>query len=123
MVEVKGLKTLVRTMRKAGEDLSDLKDVHQMVGNMVVAVAQQLAPKRSGALAGSIRAGRLASGVSVKAGGAQIPYAGPIHWGWPARNIEANPFLTNAAAQTESQWSDLYFSELEKIIERVEGDK
>jgi HK97 gp10 family phage protein len=123
VVQVVGVKELRATMKKAGEDLADLKAIHQAAGNIVVAVAQQLAPKRSGALAGTIRATRQAAGVAVKAGSASVPYAGPIHWGWRARNITGNPFLTDAAAQTEEQWVSLYYAELEKIIERVEGDK
>ena len=81
-----------------------------------------MAPKVSGALAGSIRASRLAGGISVKAGSAGIPYANPIHWGWPARNIEASLFLTNAASQSEPEWTAFYEQELDKIIDRVKGD-
>jgi len=119
--EVKGGRELRKTLRKAGDDLGDLKDVHQAVGNMVAATASGLAPRRSGALAGSIRASRAATSATIRAGGARIPYAGPIHWGWPARNITANPFLSNAATSTEPAWVALYETELEKIIDRVEG--
>jgi HK97 gp10 family phage protein len=122
-VQVLGAKELRKTMKQAGDDLGDLKAVHQAAGNIVVAAAQALAPKRSGALAGSIRAAKLAGGISVKVGGAGIPYANPIHWGWPKRNIEAQPFLSDAATQTEAQWVALYEEELEKIIQRVEGDE
>ena len=48
-----------------------------------------------------MRASRLAKGVRVSVGRATVPYAGAIHWGWPARNISAQPFLTDAAKQTE----------------------
>ena len=103
-VQVVGAKELRKTMKAAGDDLGDLKDVHQAVGQLVVGVAQGLAPKRSGALAGSIRATRQAGGVAIKVGSARIPYANPIHWGWPKRNIEAQPFLSDAATQSEAQW-------------------
>jgi hypothetical protein len=120
-VEVIGARELRKTMKAAGDDLGELKDAHQAVGNMVVGVARGLAPNRSGALAGSIRATRTISGVGIKAGGARIPYAGPIHWGWPKRNIRANTFLSDAAMTTESEWVALYEAELDKILERVEG--
>jgi HK97 gp10 family phage protein len=117
-----GAKELRKTMKKAGEDLADLKAVHAKVGELVADVARQLAPKRSGQLAGTIRAAKLAGGVSVKVGTAGTPYANPIHWGWPKRNIEAQPFLSDAATQSEPRWVALYEDELNKIIERVEGD-
>jgi hypothetical protein len=88
---------------------------------MVVGVARGLTPVRTGALAGSLRAARVAGGVTVKAGSGSIPYAGPIHWGWPAHNIKANPFILNAALTTESQWVALYEDEVNKILDRVEG--
>jgi hypothetical protein len=122
-VQVRGSKELRKTLKAAGDDLSELKDVHEAVGALVARVAKSLAPVRSGQLAGSVRAARLAGGVSVRAGSARVPYSNPIHWGWPKRNIAANPFISNAALQTEPQWVALYEAELEKIIQKVEGDK
>lgn len=121
VVEVIGAKELRKTMKAAGDNLADLKDVNQAVGNMVVNVARGMAPSRTGALAGSIRAARAAGGVTVRAGSGSIPYAGPIHWGWPARGIAANPFVMNAAMTTETEWVALYEAELEKIISKIEG--
>lgn len=86
---------------------------------MVAAAAR--APRRSGKLAGSIRPGATQKAGVVRAGRASIPYAGVIHWGWPGHNIAAQPFLTEAAAATESTWSDLYWAELQRVIESIEG--
>jgi hypothetical protein len=122
VVQVRGAKELRKTLKAAGDSLADLKDVHQAVGNMVVSVARGLAPVQTGALAGSIRATRLATGVGLRAGSGSIRYAGPIHWGWPAHNIAANPFLMNAAQTTETEWVGLYEAELNRILDRVEGD-
>jgi hypothetical protein len=121
VVEVLGAKELRKTLKQAGEDLGDLKTVHQAVGNIVVSVARGLAPVRSGALAGSLRANRVAGGVSVKAGSGSIPYAGPIHWGWPAHAIKAQPFISEAATTSEATWVALYEEEVAKILDRVEG--
>jgi hypothetical protein len=121
LVEVKGVRELRKTMKAAGEDLADMKDANAAVGNMVAQTAKGIAPVRSGALAGAIRAGRAVGGVNVKAGSARIPYAGVIHWGWPAHNIAANAFLSDAATSTESAWVALYEEEIGKIIDRVEG--
>jgi hypothetical protein len=87
---------------------------------MVAAVARGLAPRVSGNLAASIGMVAVDGGIAVDA---SAPYAGPIHWGWPARNIKAQPFLSDAATQTESQWVELYEAEVDKALDRVEGDK
>jgi hypothetical protein len=55
------------------------------------------------------------------AGRASVPYAGPIHWGWPARNISANPFLSNAAVESQPRWLTGYDSDLKKIVAKVSG--
>ena len=123
MVEVRGAKELRKSLKQAGDDLSDMKDANLAVGNIVVSAAQGLAPHRTGALAGSIRAARAAGSVAIRGGLRRVPYAGVIHWGWPARNIKAQPFLSDAATSTEAEWVALYEAELDKIIDRVEGDK
>jgi hypothetical protein len=119
-VRVEGARELRRTLRAAGDKLGDLKAVHQKVGGIVVARATGTAPRRTGRLAASVRAGRLASGVAVRS---RLPYANPIHWGWPARGIAAQPFLSTAATDTEPTWIQVYEAEMERIVNSIRGDK
>jgi hypothetical protein len=118
---VEGLDRLVRTLNKAQVDLSDLKDAHAAVGRIVAADAQARAPRRTGRLAGSIRASRQARRAQVVAGGAKVLYAPAIHWGWPSRGIAANPFLSDAAQATESQWVPLYRQDVQAALDKVKG--
>jgi hypothetical protein len=119
--EVHGAKELRKTLRQAGEDMSDLKAVNKRVGDLVIGAARPLVPVRSGALAASLRPAAAAAKVTVRAGSARLPYAGPVHWGFPARNIRANPFLSDAATRTEETWVGYYFDELQAVINRVDG--
>ncbi len=100
-LRVEGLGRTLRSMSKAGADAEDMKDLMHSIGEVVVRAAQP--PTLSGALARTIRAGRGKTKAVVRAGGARAPYAGVIHYGWPARNIEPHPFLTDAIKQTRSQ--------------------
>lgn len=119
LYKVDGLKQLRSTMRKAGDDLSEFKDINRQAAGIVAGAAD--APTRTGTLAASIRpAGTKTAGI-VRAGKKSVPYAGPIHWGWPAHNIEPQTFLTDAAKSTEPQWVPLYQERLEKIINTIEG--
>jgi hypothetical protein len=119
--EVRGAKELRRTLKQAGDDLKDLKDVNRRVGDLVAGAARPHAPVRSGALAGSIRPAAAAAKVTIRAGSAKLRYAGPIHWGWPAHHIRANPFLSDAATRTEDTWVGYYFDELQTIVNKVDG--
>ena len=120
-VRVEGLDTLVRTLKKAGADIDDMKDASKKAGDTVTSAAVARAPRRTGRLAGSVRPSRLAKGVRVSVGRATVPYAGAIHWGWPARNITAQPFLTDAAKATEPTWVAQYLVDIQKIIDGVKG--
>jgi hypothetical protein len=119
--EVHGAKELRRTLKQAGEDLADLKDVNKRVGELVASAARPRVPVRSGALAASIRPAAAAAKVTIRAGSAKLPYAGPVHWGWPAHHITANPFLSDAATRTEETWVGFYFDELQAVVNKVEG--
>lgn len=118
-VEVHGLRQLRRELRKLGDDLGDLKDANAAVSRIVAAEAARRAPKRSGRLAAGVRGSRAVSRAVVRAGGAAVPYAGPIHWGWPAHNIDAQPFAADAATATEHVWLPVYETAVHRAADKV----
>ena len=120
-VQVEGLAKLTRTMRKAGEDLTELKTAHAAAGQIVARAAAASAPRRTGRLAGTLRASKAANRARVTAGTRSVPYSMPIHWGWPARKIAANPFVSQAARDTESVWLPEYLKAVEEALSHIEG--
>lgn len=120
-VRVVGLAQLKRSLKDFADGLEDLKDANAEASRLVAAKAKTLAPKRSGALADSIRGSRAAGRATVAAGTAKVPYAGPIHWGWPRRHIRANPFMTDAATATEDDWLAAYEQNIQRLADQVEG--
>jgi hypothetical protein len=121
IVRVEGARQLRATMAKAGVDLQDLVAANAQVSGYVAGRAATLAPHKSGRLAGSVRGNKAKSQAVVRVGGASVPYAGPIHYGWPARNIAAQPFAVNAAHDTEPIWLRMYLDAIQKVIDKVEG--
>lgn len=119
VVKVDGLARLRRDLRKLGSDLSDLKAANAAVAALVAAAAAARAPRRSGRLAASVRGNRAVSRATVSAGRATLPYAGPIHYGWPARGIEPQPFVHDAAQATETAWLGIYSTAVDKAVESV----
>jgi hypothetical protein len=120
-VRVEGLSAFIRAMRDAEADLDQFKDASQRAGTIVLNAATARAPRRTGRLASSGRASRAARRAVVRFGSARVPYAGPIHWGWPRRHIAAQPFAIDAARATEPTWLGGYARELEHIATKVEG--
>jgi hypothetical protein len=119
--QVDGARELRRTLKAAGDNLADLKAVNKRVGDLVVGAARPRVPVRSGRLVGSLRPAAAAAKVTIRAGSAGLRYAGPIHWGWPAHHIAANPFLSDAATTTEDTWVGYYFDELQRLVGDVKG--
>jgi HK97 gp10 family phage protein len=117
--EVEGLRALVRKLEQAGTEVSDLKQAFNRIANIVVYEAKALAPKRSGALAASIRAANSKNKSVIRAGGARIPYAMPIHWGWPRRNIAAQPFMNDAIESKRQAVMDQFELELRRLVAKL----
>ena len=93
-IRVEGLGKTLRAMSKSGADAQDMKDLMHSLGMLVVRAANP--PVLTGRLSGTLRAGRGKTKAVVRAGGARTPYAGVVHYGWPAKNKPANPFLLEA---------------------------
>lgn len=125
-VQIEGMRSLRSTLRKAGDDLTELKGVNAAAAGIAAGRAQSWAPVRSGALAASVRSSGTKTAGIVRTGNNRksasgVPYAGPIHWGWPARNIKANPFLSYSAQATEPAWIKLYTDYLDKTVGKIKG--
>ena len=76
---------------------------------------------KTGRLAGSIRAGATQKAGIIRAGRKTVPYAGPINYGWPARNIRPRTFVNDAVASTESQWAKEYETFVKKTMNQIKG--
>lgn len=120
-VRVDGVKNLRRTMKKAGDDLADLKEAHRESADIAATGARPLVPVRSGALAASLRSTGTKTAGIIRSGGARVPYAGPIHWGWPSRGIAPQPFMATGAEETEPQWLPVYLSAVDRALAKIKG--
>ena len=96
VMRIEGFNKTVRALNRAGAETQDMKDLRHSLGSLVVKTARPLTPHKTGRLAGSIRAGRGKTKAVVTAGRKSIPYAGVIHYGWPAHHIKPSMFLVKA---------------------------
>lgn len=119
-IRVVGLAKFIRATRDIDPAVKDeVKALNRWGAEQVVPVAQGLVPRRDGDLAGSIRAGATQRSGVVRAGKAAVPYAGPIHFGWPARNIRPQPFLWDALDQRRDAIFREYEQRLNRVVDRV----
>ncbi len=115
-VSITGLNAALRALSQAGADAQSMKDLMHSVGMVVVNGANP--PALTGRLSASVRAGRGKTKAVVRAGGARIPYAGVIHYGWPARNIAPNPFLSNALAAKRPEAFSVFEEGIQELLKK-----
>lgn len=120
-IKVEGQRELRKTLRQAGDDLEDLKAAHKAAAEIAAGGSRPLTPVRSGTLQGTVRAGGTKTSAVLRAGKKAVPYAGPIHWGWPNRGIAPQSFLADGAKNTEPQWVELFYEALDKALKKVKG--
>lgn len=119
---VVGQKRFVQTMRKAGADMDDLKEVNRAAAQIALPAVRNLAPRgKTGRLAGSLRVGATKRAGVIRAGRKAVLYAGPVNYGWPARHIKPRLFVNNGVASTESQWQKVYKDFIDETLEQVKG--
>ena len=119
---VVGQKRFVQTLRKAGEDLKELKEVTRRAADTATPEAVARAPRgKTGKLAGSIRVGATQKAGIIRAGRKTVLYAGPINYGWPARHIKPRTFVNDAVAGTEAQWAKEYEQFVKKTMNQIKG--
>lgn len=132
-IQVIGARELRRSLKAAGDDLTDLKAANAEAARIAASASAALAPRGpSGNLKATIRsAGTKTAGI-VRAGNKRAPYAAAVHWGrnyWPnakhprrtKSKTNAQPFISEGAKNSEGQWLPVYERTVEGIIERVQG--
>lgn len=117
-VRVEGLSRVVRDLQKTGADVADLKDVFAQIAAEGARLVEGFAPRRSGRLAGSVRGNKAKNKAVVFAGRARIPWAGPVNYGWKARNIKPAHFLARGDAALADKAPGMLEDGLTRLIER-----
>ena len=120
-LEVEGLRTLNWKLGKL-KDKSLSKELRAEYKEVAKTVSEEaktgpVVPIVTGKLAKSIGPIVSQSSIGVKAGtNARVRYAGPVHFGWPARNQTAQPFLYAAVNVKEESIESLLEDGINRIL-------
>jgi len=115
-VRVDGLNKLVRDLQTMGIEITDLKEVFGALAQEAAQIAAGLAPHGTGRLAASVRGSHAKNYATVKAGGARIPYAGAINYGWAKHNIQPSLFMQRADQMIRPRALRTVRNGIEKLI-------
>jgi hypothetical protein len=117
-IHVEGLRETTRALEKAGVDVDDLKGVMSAIATEARDTLAPMLPRRSGRLAGSARPNRAKGTAVVNIGGARVPYAGAILYGWPKRHIRPSLAIPKTDAVMERRAPELLAEGWNSIAEK-----
>lgn len=116
-LDIEGLKEVQADLRALGDATkNDMKETHRRAGEIVVQGAKRFVPVRTGKLLESMRSNPTMRMGRVRVGSASVPYAGPIHFGWPARSIRPQPFIYDVLDDRRNEIVQLYTQRIDQLI-------
>lgn len=105
--------------KRLGLKARDLSDAFGRIAADAASDARMLAPKVSGRLAADVRPSKAKTKAVVMVGRVSVPYAGVQEFGWPRRNIAAQPFMRPAADSKAESAAEEINREMKKQIRSV----
>ena len=119
-ISISGVKEVTDTLKKLGRDLESNIELNKELSTTLSQKASALAPKLTGALASSVVGNPSAEKAQIMAGSAAVPYAGVIEYGWPDRNIDAQPYLNPAVNDNMGYIIEKYNDSIQKAIKQYD---
>ena len=119
-VEVKGLKETQAMLDKIGSNLTDLTDLNKELGSELSKKASAKAPRLTGALAASIGSTATKDKAQIYAGSNTVVYAGVQEYGWPEKNIQAQPYLRPAVYENLKYITNKYDEYIANIVKKYD---
>jgi hypothetical protein len=113
---VSGDRETVAAFRRLGLKSSDLSRAFDDIGRQIEHDASVFAPKVTGALSNDVRAYKSKTRATVVVGRKAVPYAAPINFGWPKRNIRPALFMQRAADDKADDSAVRIAREMDRLI-------
>ena len=116
-LKLTGLKEVRKTLKKYGDETKTaFKPANLAAAKVVIEAANYTIPVRTGTLKSTMRPIATNKSGKVRVGNAKVEYAGPIHFGWPARNIKPNPFIYEVLDGRRQEVYALYSQRISELI-------
>jgi phage gpG-like protein len=119
-ISIQGVKEVTDSLNKMARDLESNIELNKELSTTLSQKASALAPRLTGALASSVVGNPSAEKAQIMAGSAAVPYAGVIEYGWPDRNIDAQPYLNPAVNDNMGYIIEKYNESIQKAIKQYD---
>lgn len=120
-IRVPNLRQIQAALIALGVSKKELGEASFTAGQITAVKARDLVPRKSGKLATTIKARKIASKVVVVAGNnTTVPYAGLQNFGSKRKGVDGAYFFQMAIRRTRQQVLDTYLDELQKLVDKAE---
>lgn len=121
-VSIEGINEVRATLDKLGKDLESNLELNKELSSTLSQKASAMAPRLTGELASSVVGNPSAEKAQIVAGSGAVPYAGVQEYGWPDRNIKAQPYLNPAVHKNMGYIVEKYNESISSAIKKYNLD-
>jgi hypothetical protein len=119
-VTVQGAKEVETLINKLADDIESNIELNKELSTTLSQKASSMAPKLTGALASSVIGNASGQKAQILAGSAAVPYAGVQEYGWPEKNIKAQPYLRPAVFDNMGYIIEKYNDSIKENIRKYD---
>lgn len=121
-INIQGVKEVKDSLDKLGKDLKENLELNKELSSTLSQKASAMAPRLTGNLASSVVGNPTSDKAQISAGSNAVPYAGVQEYGWPQRNIQAQPYLRPAVFNNIGYIVERYNDSIQKTIKKYNLD-
>jgi len=121
-ISVEGEEKVKAALAKVEKDIVDRLELNKDLSEELSRKASAMAPRLTGALASSVKGNPSNEKAQILAGSNAVPYAGVQEYGWPAKNIQAQPYLRPAVFDNMDYIVEKYNKYIESIVRKYNLD-
>lgn len=121
-VNVTGIEEVTKLLNQVVNNLESMTSANKEISQTLSSKASAMAPRRTGALASSVKGNPSGQKAQIMAGSNAVPYAGVQEYGWPAKNIQAQPYLRPAVNDNMGYIIERYSKEIKDVIKKYNLD-
>lgn len=121
-VNVTGIEEVTKLLNQVVNNLESMTSANKEISQTLSSKASAMAPRATGALASSVKGNPSGQKAQIMAGSNAVPYAGVQEYGWPAKNIQAQPYLRPAVYDNMGYIVEKYNNYIESIVKKYNLD-
>jgi hypothetical protein len=121
-ISVQNVEEVQKIMKQFAKDIATDLNLNKDLSQKLSSKASAMAPRLTGALASSVEGNPSAEKAQIVAGNASVPYAGVQEYGWPEKNIQAQPYLRPAVFNNMGLIVETYNNHINTAIKKYDLD-